>query len=150
MSSGDVLTRLLHAIDVLDWPVVRECLADRLRVDYSELFGGEPEELSGDELVTNWRGLLPGFDATQHMTGPVLVTEDGADTWLDTHVRAYHRIAEAPGGPIWAVHGHYRVGLDGTGRIAELTLRVFYQEGNSGLVELAGRRAAESPRAERR
>ncbi|GAA5155792.1 hypothetical protein GCM10023321_30060 [Pseudonocardia eucalypti] len=149
MSGGEVLTRLLHAIDVLDWPVVRDCLADRLRVDYTELFGGEAEELSGDQLVTNWRGLLPGFDATQHVTGPVLVTGDGAGPWLDTHVRGYHRIADAPDGPIWAVHGHYRARLDGAGRIADLTLQVFYQEGNAGLVELAGRRATESPRAAR-
>lgn len=136
-----VLTRLLHAIDALDWSTVRSCVADRVRVDYTELSGGEPAEVTGDELVTTWQGLLPGFDATQHLTGPVLAGE-----WLEAHVRGYHYLANADGGPVWAVHGHYRARLDGSARISELTLRVFYQEGNTALPGLATERARRSPR----
>jgi hypothetical protein len=153
-----VLTRMLHAIDVLDWAGVRACLANEVRTDYTELFGGEAETVSGDDLVTRWRGLLPGFDATQHLTGPVLVEqvsgEDGAGQKaglrLRTHVRGYHRIEGAEGGPEWAVHGHYVVPLQETDagwRIAGITLQVFYQEGNTDLPDLAAKRATNSPRA---
>jgi hypothetical protein len=148
-----VLTRMLQAIDELDWPGVRACLADEVRADYSELFGGEADTLSGDELVGRWQGLVPGFDATQHLIGTGLVEEDGdGGLTLRTHVRAYHHIAGADGGAVWAVHGHYVVPLEHspTGwRIAGITLRMFYEEGNTGLPALAGERAAGSPRTAR-
>ena len=145
------LTRMLHAIDELDWAQVRACLADRVRVDYAELFGGEAETLSGDELVQRWQGLVPGFDATQHVTGPCLLEEDAhGGLRVRTHVRAYHRIADAEGGPTWGVHGHYAAPVersDAGWRITGITLRLFYQEGNTDLPALAGERATRSPRS---
>ncbi len=147
------LTRLLHAVDVQDWAEVRARFADRVRIDYTDLSGGEPETLDADELITRWQALLPGFDATQHMTGPSLVSGDGDGTRVDAHVRGYHHLADAEGGPIWGVHGHYVVRLarvDDGWRITDLTLRVFYQEGNTKLPELATERAASSPRPQGR
>jgi hypothetical protein len=140
-----VLTRLLHAIDDLDWDGVRACLADEVRTDYSELFGGEPETLPADELVARWKGLVPGFDATQHMTGPCLVGERDGGLLAQTHVRAYHRL----GDDVWGVHGHYVVPLERTAagwRIGGITLRMFYQEGDTGLPAKAAERATVSPR----
>jgi SnoaL-like domain len=145
VSETDVLTRLLHAVDRLDWVEVRHCLAGDVRVDYTELSGGEPETLAADDLVERWRGLLPGFDATQHMTGPVLVSQDGGPgVRADTHVRGYHRL----GPETWAVHGHY-VARFVDGKVAELTLQVFYQEGQLGLPEEARKRVALRPREPR-
>lgn len=147
-----VLPRLLQAADDLDWTAVRDCLADDVRTDYSELFGGEAETLSADELVKRWQGLLPGFDATQHLLGTGLVEEREGGLTVRTHVRAYHRIADAEGGAVWGVHGHYVVPLELSAagwRIAGITLRLFYQEGNTGLPALAAERAATVPRAAR-
>ena len=147
-----MLTSLLQAVDDLDWPSVRECLADELCTDYSELFGGEAETLSADELVKRWQGLLPGFDATQHLLGTGLLEEHEGGLTVRTHVRAYHRIADADGGAVWGVHGHYVVPLERESagwKIAGITLRLFYQEGNTGLPALAGERAATAPRAAR-
>lgn len=145
MSDADTVTRMLYAIDRLDWAGVRGCFADQVRVDYTELSGGAPETLAADDLMARWRGLLPGFDATQHMTGPVLLTHrEGPGLRVDTHVRGYHRL----GDETWAVHGHY-VARIADGKITELILQVFYQEGNLKLPEAATRRAATSPRAPR-
>jgi hypothetical protein len=143
-----VLTRMLHAIDDLDWDGVRACLADEVRTDYTELFGGEAETLSADELVKRWQGLVPGFDATQHMTGPCLVDEGEDGLVARTHVRAYHRIGDA----VWGVHGHYAVPLERTPagwRIAGITLRMFYQEGDRDLPARAAERVGVSPRETR-
>lgn len=145
MTDADVLPRLLYAIDVLDWPGVREALADEVRLDYTSLFGGEPETLSGDDVTARWQALMPGFDATQHLTGPVLLTGDGHGVRADTHVRGYHRIEGCEGGEIWGVYGHYTARL-ADGRITALTLQVFYQEGNRDLPTIAGQRAITSPR----
>ncbi|MGH4014276.1 MAG: nuclear transport factor 2 family protein [Pseudonocardiaceae bacterium] len=105
----DAVTRMLHAIDALDWPGVEAAFADELRIDYSSLFDGEPETVTTAELIARWRGLLPGFDATQHMTGPVIVSisAEGGAASADTHVRGYHHIADAQGGSVWQVAGHY-------------------------------------------
>ena len=137
---------MLYAVDMLDWAGVRACLADEVRTDYTDLFGGEVETLTGDALVERWQGLLPGFAATQHMSGQILV-DDGPDgVQLSTHVRSYHHVD----GETWAVHGHYVVPVErsaGGWRIAGITLRVFYQEGNRDLPEVALKRATTSPRA---
>jgi hypothetical protein len=132
-----VLTRMLHAIDSHDWETVRASLSDEVRTDYTSLFGGEPETVTADDLVARWRPLMHGFAATQHLTGPVVETEDR----LDTHVIAHHWLDDAPGGDSWVVYGHYVVRVVG-GRIAELTLRAFRQTGNRDLPALAMERAA--------
>ena len=146
MTDVDVLIRLLYAIDRLGWREVRDCLADHLRVDYTDLFGGEPETLPAEDLVHRWRALVPGFDATQHLTGPVVLTNDGGPGLrADTHVRGYHHI----GNQTWSVNGHYIARIR-DGKITELTLQVFYQEGNIDLSAIATKRASSSPREARK
>jgi hypothetical protein len=146
VTDADVLPRLLYAIDVLDWPGVRAAFADEVRVDYTSLSGGEAETLPADDLIARWQGLLPGFDATQHMIGPVVLTGDGGPGLrADAHVRGYHHIEGSDGGQTWAVYGHYTARLV-DGKIAELTLVVFYQEGDLGLPAVATERAKTSPR----
>jgi SnoaL-like domain len=147
-----VLTRLLHAVDDVDWDEVRACFTDELHTDYTELFGGEPETLPADELVERWKGVMPGFDATQHMTGPCLLEERDGGLVAQTHVRGYHWIGSGDDAAVWAVHGHYVVPLERTAddwRIAGITLRVFHQEGDTGLPAKAAERAAGSARAAR-
>ena len=146
LADADVLTRLLHAVDALDWDTVRGALADELLVDYTSLSGGEPETLTAGDLVGRWQDLLPGFDATQHLTGPVLVTQDtGPGVRADTHVIGYHHITDPGEGGTWAVHGHYTARLvDGV--ITELTLTVFYQDGRLDLPDVATRRVADGQR----
>ena len=142
MTGADPLLRLLHAVDALDWDAVRDALAAEVRVDYTSLAGGAPETVPAGTLIARWQGLMPGFDATQHLTGPVLLTGDGGPGMrADTHLVAWHRIAGAGGGETWTVRGHYTARLD-DGKITMLTLQVFGQEGNLDLPELAVRRAA--------
>jgi SnoaL-like domain len=145
VSDADALPRMLHAIDALDWPAVRAAFADQVSVDYTSLSGGEPETLPAGDLMARWQGLLPGFDATQHLSGPVVLTDDDGGVRADTHVRGYHHLRGAEGGETWGVYGHYTAGL-ADGKITELTLQVFYQEGNLGLPALATERAATAPR----
>jgi len=134
-TDADVLTRMLFAVDALDWDGVRAAFADEVVTDYTSLWGGEPATVAIDELITGWRQLLHGFDATQHLTGPV-ITVDGR---LHTHVRAHHWLD----GEAWTVYGHYIAGIEG-GRIAALTLQTHQQEGNRELPTLARRQVRRS------
>ncbi|PRX49134.1 SnoaL-like protein [Prauserella shujinwangii] len=143
----DVVTALLLAVDELDWTGVRAALADEVRLDYTDLFGGEVETVPGDEVVRRWQGLLPGFDATQHLTGPLLVAEGaGGDTTVRTAVRGYHRFTEGGEHATWMVAGRYDMRVRRTPRgprVTAVTLTVSYQDGDPKLTELAARRVAE-------
>ena len=134
MTQADVLVDLVHAIDTLDWDGVRAVLADRLTTDYTSLFGGSPVEQTGDELVDQWRALLPGFTATQHLLGPVRVSGSS----VRAHVRACHCVDEAR----WIVAGHYRATVTDDGRISALVLDTYYQDGDLDLPATAQERIA--------
>lgn len=140
MTSTDVeLTRFFRAIDTRDWPTVRALLADRVVMDYVSLFGGEVEEVPADEVITRWRALLPGFDATQHVVGP-LIDLDG-DGVLQGNVRGHHVL----GDEVWMAAGWYRITLEPGGgpvRVAGITLTASYETGPRSLVDRARERAA--------
>jgi hypothetical protein len=108
---SDVITRLLHAIDAQDWAAVRDTLADRVETDYTSLFGGAPQGQPAEELIASWKGLVPGFDATQHLTGPILSDVSGAEGRAYCAVTAVHRLGDAS----WTVSGHYDIEVSRAG-----------------------------------
>lgn len=132
MTEADVITRMLHAVDRRDWATVRASFADVIATDYTSLWGGEPERLPAEEVIAQWTEFMSGLTATQHQTGPVVVSDGRAET----HVIAYHWL---PDGDLWTVHGHYVARIE-DGRIAELVLQTFYAGGHDGLPALTARR----------
>ena len=140
-----VFTHMLHAIDLRDWQAVRDAFADHVDIDYSSLFGAPAATVSSDEHVGGWRSFGGAFDATQHLTGPFVTSEREGAVLGSTSVRAYHRIAGAPGGDTWIVAGLYHVRFvhrRAGWRIIGLTLKVIYQDGNLDLPRIAQARAA--------
>ena len=130
--------RFFRAVDTRDWDAVTATFADQVTVDYTSLFGGEPETLSPEEITERWRGLLPGFDATMHFLGPLV--EDG-DT-VQCNVRGYHFLD----GDTWMVAGWYTLEITepaGQVRIRGIKLQTAYEEGSRALLEKAQERAAE-------
>jgi hypothetical protein len=148
IEASNTFSRMLHAIDARDWDGVRRAFADEVDIDYSTLFGAPAATVDADAHVAGWRAFAAAFDATQHITGPIVVTPEADAVTASTHVRAYHRIQGAPGGDMWMVAGHYRVRLlrSANGwRIAAITLIVFYQEGNLTLPDRARARVESRP-----
>lgn len=132
MSNPDVITRMLHAIDRLDWPAVRESFADVVATDYTSLWGGEPADVPAEQLLAQWQEFTATLAATHHQTGPIVVSDGRAET----HVTAVHWL---PNGDAWTVHGHYIAHLAG-GKIAALTLQTFRAYGHEGLPTVEARR----------
>jgi hypothetical protein len=109
--------------------------------DYTSLFGGEPQNQRGDDLIAGWRAALATV-STQHLLGPIDVTVagGGASATAECHVRAWHHAKGAPGGDEWVVGGHYLFGLARTGErwtITATTLEVLQQSGNLELLAQA-------------
>jgi hypothetical protein len=140
------IATMLNAIDALDWNTVRAAFAPSVAVDYTSLFGGNAETLAADSLLERWRGLLPGFDATQHLIGPVIVTENGGEVaTAETQARGYHYVSGAEGGAVWMAAGRYRFAMeqrDGEWKISGITFQLAYQEGNLGMPGIAQARVA--------
>ena len=134
MSTTDAVVRFFHAVDRRDWAAVRAGLGDEVATDYSSLFGADPEQVSGDDLVAQWQGMLPGFDATQHVLGALVA---GAGGTLECNVRGYHHLD----GETWMVAGWYVLTIASDGRLAGITLHTAYETGDRGLVEKARARA---------
>ncbi|HEY3089675.1 MAG TPA: nuclear transport factor 2 family protein [Jatrophihabitantaceae bacterium] len=132
MSEADVITRMLHAIDRLDWTVVRESFAPVVATDYTSLWGGEPADVRAELLIAQWQEFTANLAATHHQTGPIVVSDGRAET----HVTAVHWL---PNGDAWTVHGHYIAQL-ANGKIAALTLQTFRASGHEGLPTVEARR----------
>lgn len=102
-----------------------------------------------DQLVAWSQPFATGFDATQHLTGPIAVTRaDDRSATVVTTVRAYHHIVDEDGpAGTWMVAGHYRIGfdhdLDGW-KISAITLSVAYEDGDRALVDVARHRGGTS------
>ena len=136
----DTIARFVLALDDQDWEGVTSCLGETVRRDYTSLFGGEADEIAGPALVAEWRGVLTGLDAHQHLLGPPAVTVDCDEARAAAHVVGTHVLDGDPGSP-WVVGGTYRLvlrRLEGRWRIVALTLDTRCETGDSAVLERAG------------
>ena len=104
----DAVTRVAVLADRRHWEELRELFADPVEVDYTALSGGEPEELSPDDLViSRWKPFLEGFRTTQHMLTNHLVEVEGDEATCHADVRATHFLPQEddPDGSVWQVGG---------------------------------------------
>ncbi len=131
-----VVVAMAALVDLKDWDGLGRLFADRLTLDYTSLWGGEPAELSGEELVAQWRAMLPGFDATAHVLTDVAVVVQGDTATATADVSGSHLLdAER-----WVVTGRYDVRLGRTAegwRIVALTFSSQSEEGDRALTERA-------------
>ncbi|WP_205856580.1 nuclear transport factor 2 family protein [Phytoactinopolyspora endophytica] len=143
---GEAVAAMLHAIDNVDWDSAYASFAATVTIDYTSLWGGEPETLDAGELIMRWRKLLPGFDSTQHLLGPVVTTaQDEHQATCTASIRAYHHLADGQDASTWMVAGQYVMTLerltDGW-KIRGITLNVAYEEGGRTVIERAQERVA--------
>jgi len=143
----ETIIRVANYADDRAWESLRACFAGEVHVDYTSLTGGTPTCIAADVLITNWRGLLPGFDATHHALTNPLVTLAGNEASAEAYVTADHYLAGAEGGDRWTVQGRYRYELarkDAGWVVTSLTLTLTHQHGNLNLPSLAAQRVQRS------
>jgi hypothetical protein len=139
------LSRLGRLIDDRDWDGLHDLFTDVVEVDYTSLWGGEPEKLARETLIGRWRDVLTGLESTQHVIANVLAAIDGPTATATANVVGVHRLTVPNGGPLWTVGGTYHVRLarhaETSWRIEALTLRVSWADGNTAVMSEAARRA---------
>jgi SnoaL-like domain len=74
---ADRIGALAVHIDARRWDDLLELFAPEVLADWTSLFGGEPQSLKGEQLIANWRQLLPGFTRTTHLVGPPTIVVTG-------------------------------------------------------------------------
>lgn len=149
---ADRIGALAVHVDARRWDQLLELLAPRVDVDYTSLFGGDPESLAREQLVDGWRRLLPGFTRTTHVIGCPTIAVNGRTAHASASVVAWHFIKDPAldGKDVWLVGGCYEMTFEKAGdvwRIAKLTLARAWAEGNTDLPRLAGERTAQTASA---
>ncbi len=141
----NTVQRFFAAVDGRDWGTARALMTDPFHLDYASFGGGPAADLDPGQVLEGWKGLLPGFDATQHHLGPLAIEVDGDTARVAATVIATHIIVGAESGETWTVHGQYRMTLrrEASWKLAGIVFLFDVLTGNRELPAIARTRVAE-------
>jgi hypothetical protein len=128
------------AVDLACYDLAEAAFAPEVVIDYTSLWGGEPQRLTPGALMDAWRSLVPGFDATRHELKDVEAKVEGDGATATAFVDGRHWI----GGSLWRPIGSYRWTLrrmDGRWKVTEMTFAMTQEVGDRGLAKIAAERA---------
>lgn len=128
------------AVDRAAYDLAQAAFAPSVVIDYTSLWGGEASEMTPADLMTAWRGIVPGFDTTWHELGPVTVTLDGDGATATAAVDARHWIGEK----LWRPIGTYTWSLtrtDGEWAVTKMVFTLTDEIGDRDLFAQAMERA---------
>ena len=114
-----IVSSIPLAVDIGRYELAAAAFAPEIVIDYTSLWGGEPQRTTPAALMDAWRGLVPGFDATRHELRDVEARVDGETATATALVDGRHWIDDALWRPIglyrwtlrriedgWRSHGH--------------------------------------------
>jgi hypothetical protein len=135
-----VVSSIPLAVDLGCYELAEAAFAPEIVIDYTSLWGGEPQRTTPAALMDAWRGLVPGFDATRHELRHVEARVDGDAAEATALVDGRHWLGEA----IWRPVGVYRWTLekrDGRWKVTAMTFVLTQEFGDRSLVAVAAERA---------
>lgn len=128
------------AVDLADYALAERAFAPRVVIDYTSLWGGTPTEMTPAALMTAWRGIVPGFDATWHELSDLRAEVEGTRATARAFVDGRHWI----GDDLWRPVGHYRWMLEKQAdgwKVTHMTFEMTREIGDRGLAARAMERA---------
>ena len=128
------------AVDLARYDLAEAAFAPSIVIDYTSLWGGEPQTMTPAALMDAWRALVPGFDATRHELRDVTATVTGDRATATASVDARHWID----GKLWRPIGRYNWTLErrqGAWKVKTMMLVMSAEIGDRGLVAIATERA---------
>ncbi|NGO66877.1 nuclear transport factor 2 family protein [Streptomyces boncukensis] len=140
----DVVSRFGRMVDDRNWDRLPGIFTEQVRLDYTELFGGRPQEVPGGTIGDRWRARLSGFSATQHVITNVVADVGGATADVVANVVATHVLRGPADSRMVTCGGTYQLGMArGPGRwlISAVTARLVWTDGDLGLFAAAAEHA---------
>lgn len=116
-----VVSSIPLAVDLEAYDLAEQAFASEIIVDYTSLWGGESASMTSAELMTAWRGIVPGFDATWHELSQVKATVSGNKATASAFVDGRHWIGER----LWRPVGIYHWDLEKIDGAWKVTRMVF-------------------------
>ena len=135
------VNRLFIATDERDWPAVKDCFAASVLFDMTSMTGGEPQQMTPDEITSMWDAGLKPLKTIHHQAGNYLVNIDGdtADAFcygIAIHYLPVDSGQNDTGGNTRTFVGSYDFGLAREGeqwRIVSFRFNLKFIEGNLDL-----------------
>jgi len=135
-----VVSSIPMAVDLAAYDLAEQAFAPSIVIDYTSLWGGEPSTMTPAELMTGWRGIVPGFDATWHQLSDVTATVTGDTATASAFVDGRHWI----GDQLWRPVGTYNWDLakiDGDWKVTRMEFAMTEEIGDRAVATLAMERA---------
>jgi hypothetical protein len=128
------------AVDLARYDLAEAAFAPEITIDYTSLWGGEPQRMTPAQLMGSWRGIVPGFDATWHELADVRAAVRGDEANATAHVDGRHWIGERLWRPIGTYHWSLRK-LDGAWKVTSMRFTMTQEIGDRALAAEATERA---------
>jgi len=155
----DNYNQYAQGLDSKQWPLVRDCFADEILIDYGAISAptGDPAvPRRADDWLAILQGVINGFDITRHAIGNHRFSIAGDRISCRAYLRADHVVFADPGLPIVGdqdmvtVVGEYtnhyaRIG--DAWKICKSELAVHWSEGNVALFTRAAERVIAQQRS---
>ena len=137
---NDVVTALFIATDQSNWEGVKQAFNAEVLLDYSSMNGSPASELTPDQIISAWKGILPGFESTHHQLGNFVSSIDGTKASVFCYGTASHFLTNEKGS-LWTVVGTYNFELiqdaQENWKISSMKFNFKFQNGNTTLPEIA-------------
>lgn len=127
------------AVDLARYDLAEAAFAPNIVIDYTSLWGGEPQRMTPAALMDAWRALVPGFDATRHELRDVQANVTGDTATATAFVDGRHWIDGAIWRPVGTYHWTLRK-IDGRWKVETMTFTMTEEFGDRGLVASATER----------
>lgn len=138
--------RIFIHTDSRNWEEVKNQFSDQVLLDYTSMVGGSPSTHTPQAIVDSWKGLLPGFEHTQHDLSnfEVSIRRDEAD--VSHYGTAWHYLPNEEGGDVWKVVGtydHHLVKRNERWKVDQMRFNLKFMDGNVDLPRFARERLSE-------
>ena len=131
-----VVSSIPLAVDMAHYALAESAFAPKVVIDYTSLWGGTPNTMTPAELMTAWRGIVPGFDATWHELREVRARVSGNTATATAAVDGRHWLGDA----LWRPIGTYEWDLEkrsGQWKVTRMVFKMTREIGDRGLAALA-------------
>ena len=135
-----VVSSITMAIDLAAYDLAERAFAPKVVIDYTSLWGGTPNTMTPAELMTAWRGIVPGFDATWHELSRVTAQVAGNKANATAFVDGRHWL----GDKLWRPVGNYEWDLEKQGgqwKVTRMAFKMTQEIGDRAVASMAMERA---------